>query len=401
MKTVIIGGSAQSTPALFDSCWALEAPRFSFELVGRSTSRASAVARAASLVAADRGYSIDCRYSSAEAADAAIESADVVLVQFRIGGYAARTSDETFPHRYGLCGDEGLGAGGLANAWRTWDELRTTLSTVARLNPRAVVILLTSPIGILTRCARDSFPELRLYGICELPWTTLNDLCRAASVEARGASYSYIAVNHLGWFSDVKAGDVAVVPAHDIHPLKYVRLHDSPAAVLSEQRASAPRGSELSRLASAAFAAYECGSAAEVLGAVRRRQTPWYEFAVAPLLHSLAGADTSITYFLSTANAGYNARFAADEILEMPFVVRGGAFERRPTSTWQRDDIAQMLSRLVAYERAAAAAVLARDVTKLRTALRAHPWLDRISVTDQLVADVVAEDVAACATSER
>ena len=61
MKTVIIGGSAQSTPALFDSFWALEAPRFSFELVGRSTSRASAVARAASLVAADRGYSIDCR----------------------------------------------------------------------------------------------------------------------------------------------------------------------------------------------------------------------------------------------------------------------------------------------------------------------------------------------------
>ena len=85
----------------------------------------------------------------------------------------------------------------------------------------------------------------------------------------------------------------------------------------------------------------------------------------------------------------------------MPFVVRGGEFERRPTSTWQRDDIAQTLSRLVAYERAAAAAVLARDVTKLRTALRAHPWLDGISVTDQLVADVVAEDVAACATSER
>jgi len=390
MKTVIVGGSAQSTPALFDTCWALEAPRFSFEFVGRSTNRVAAVARAAAVVAADRGYPIDCRFASAETADAAIESADVVLVQFRVGGYAARASDETFPHRYGLCGDEGLGAGGLACAWRTWDQLRTTLSIVARLNPRAVVILLTSPIGILTRCARDFFPALRLYGICELPWTTLNELCGAVSVEARTASYSYIAVNHLGWFSDVRDGGVTVVPAHEVHPLKYVRLHDFPAVVLSEQRASAPRGNELSRLASSAFAAYESGSAAHVLGTVRRRGTPWYEFAVAPLLHSLAGEDTSVTYFLSTANAGYNSRFGSDEILEMPFVVRGGEFERRATSPWQRDDIARTLGRFVAYEREAAGAVLSRDVTKLRMALRAHPWLDGISVTDELVADVVA-----------
>jgi len=398
MKTVIVGGSAQSTPALFDNDLALEAPRFSFELVGRSPARLAGVMRAINLVAANRGVVVDCRVSNAATPEAAIADADVVLVQFRIGGYAARAFDETFPHRHGLCGDEGLGPGGLASAWRTWGELRSILAAVSRLNPQAIVVLLTSPVGILTRCARDAFPSLRIYGICELPWTTLNEICAPASADVRAATYAYIAVNHLGWFSDVRAGETVIVSASDDRPLKYVRLHDFPGDVLDEQRASAPRGRELAGLASDAFAVYEKGRAADVIAAVRRRDTPWYGHAVAPLLRSLAGDDTGVTYFLSAANDGYCSRFGDDEIIEMPYIARDGKLERRVPRRWQRDDIAATLARLIAYERFAAEAVLSRDVAKLCGALRSHPWLDGITVTDQLVADIVAP-AAACATS--
>ena len=54
---------------------------------------------------------------------AALEHSSLVVLLARVGGFAARAWDEEFPRRYGLVGDEGLGPGGIANAWRTIPEL--------------------------------------------------------------------------------------------------------------------------------------------------------------------------------------------------------------------------------------------------------------------------------------
>jgi alpha-galactosidase/6-phospho-beta-glucosidase family protein len=286
----------------------------------------------------------------------------------------------------------------LACAWRTWEELNRTLATVARVNPSTVVLLLTSPVGILTRCARQAYPQLRVYGICELPWTTLSDLCASRELAAT-ASYAYIAVNHLGWFSDLHCADRTIVHAAAVHPLKYVRLHDAPADVLAEQRASLPRGRELEAVASSAFAAYEIGTPSAVLSALRRRRTPWYVDAVAPFLRALAGHDTGATFFLSAHNDGYCSIVGDDEIIEMPYVVRGGRLERRNARPWQPADVAATFAQLVNYERLAAAAILGRDVHALAAALRAHPWLQGIGDDDQLVADVIRPPATLCETS--
>lgn len=400
MNAVIVGGSSPSTPALFDSEWALDAARFSFTLAGRSRVRLEAVRRAAEIVANARGVRLDCHIADAAERDAALAAADVVIVQFRVGGYDARAYDETFPHRYGLCGDEGLGAGGLAAAWRTWPELRDVLATTARLNPTATVILLTSPIGILTRCAQVAFPQLALFGICELPWTTLSDLCARHSQATRDARFAYLGVNHLGWFSDVRAGGNAVLAPDAVQPLKYVRLHTAAAEVLAEQRAGVPRAHEIAAFAHGAYAAFAASEAGGVLAAIRTRGTPWYAHAVAPLLRSLAGDETGVTYFLTARNAGYCARFADDATLEMPFTVANARLQRVRTAAWTNAEIAATVGQLVTYETLATDAVLFRDPTEIRAALAAHPWLAGIAVSDQLVADVVAAP-AAPATSVR
>src|SRR3954467_11534152 len=51
--------------------------------------------------------------------DAAIDGADFVLIQLRVGGQAARLIDETLPPTFGLVGQETTGAGGFAKALRT------------------------------------------------------------------------------------------------------------------------------------------------------------------------------------------------------------------------------------------------------------------------------------------
>jgi 6-phospho-beta-glucosidase len=51
--------------------------------------------------------------------DAAVEGADYVLIQIRVGGQAARLQDETRPPACGCIGQETTGAGGFAKAMRT------------------------------------------------------------------------------------------------------------------------------------------------------------------------------------------------------------------------------------------------------------------------------------------
>ena len=51
--------------------------------------------------------------------DRAIDGADFVLVQIRVGGQEARLRDETVPLACGCIGQETTGAGGLAKAFRT------------------------------------------------------------------------------------------------------------------------------------------------------------------------------------------------------------------------------------------------------------------------------------------
>ncbi|HET8874593.1 MAG TPA: maltose-6'-phosphate glucosidase, partial [Gaiellaceae bacterium] len=51
--------------------------------------------------------------------DAALEGADFVVIQIRVGGQEARLRDETVPLACGCIGQETTGAGGLAKALRT------------------------------------------------------------------------------------------------------------------------------------------------------------------------------------------------------------------------------------------------------------------------------------------
>src|SRR5207237_5067388 len=115
------------------------------------------------------------------------------------GGYAARATDETFPLRYGIPGDETLGPGGLCAAIRNLKAVQPALHQISKFAPEALILMLSSPRGLLVRASKRLFPHLRVMGICELPWTTLADTCRAAGTQAAGVRFDYFGVNHLGW----------------------------------------------------------------------------------------------------------------------------------------------------------------------------------------------------------
>src|ERR671935_111059 len=59
------------------------------------------------------------RLTTTDDVDRAVDGADFVLIQIRVGGQAARLRDETVPLACGCIGQETTGAGGFAKAMRT------------------------------------------------------------------------------------------------------------------------------------------------------------------------------------------------------------------------------------------------------------------------------------------
>lgn len=416
MKLAIIGGSAASTPALF-RCDAMRSAARALDIVltGRSRERLDAVARAIDLVTDGTFASPRTVEHGTVAAQSALRSCDVVLVQVRCGGYRGRAFDETFPLRFAIPGDEGLGPGGLSAAWRTWDPLRDMLGLIREESPNALVIVMTSPVSLLVRCIAAEFAEMRVAGICELPWTTLKSACAAVGSDPSTAAFTYAGVNHLGWFASIRCDGRDVIAGYAAQhdgdfpsraliescgvPLKYLRLHYDRDAIVGEQRASAiPRGAELEVLQQRAIELYGTGDRDAVDAAIASRPTPWYSDAIAPLIASIAlGTDAPIPFFLSVPCRSALGGFDEDDILELAHELVGGRLEPIEGSCGVSPQARPLLEDFVRYERLAAHAVLTRDRSSLLAALRLHPWVEAESAAQGLADAIIHQESGATA----
>jgi 6-phospho-beta-glucosidase len=414
MKIVVIGGSSQSTPALIAYlARQTNLPDLRIHLLGRAPSKLSAVRRAARVLAEPSGMVIEAVQFLEREIHAALEGANLVLVQIRPGGYAGRVFDETFPLRYGVCGDEGLGPSGLSAAWRNWPEVAWWLNRINQAAPGAFVVLLTSPTTILVMAAEHCFPKLRVVGICELPRTTLLDIFQTLGATEASATFDYFGVNHLGWFSRISAGtrdligeyaaqlgDSKVFPtARQIVscqgiPLKYLRLHYDAGEVLKEQRAARrSRGEILEELGAEAFAVFANGTRREMEAVLKRRPAPWYTHAVGPLILALTGRVTGIPFFLSVPNRGFLADFLDDDILECAHQVTGEGLTRIPNQRPIPSNMVALTKALVGFHRLASSAVTSRDPLALKTALLAHPWTTDAGSAAEMAREIIDFEV--------
>jgi 6-phospho-beta-glucosidase len=385
----VLGGSAHSTPVLvrsLDNGFADES--VVVRLVGRDTGRLRAVGRACRLIA-DRGHVVVEDYAWPESPEA-VRGADAVLVQIRPGGYDGRAFDETFPLRYGVPGDEGLGPGGLAAAWRGWPIVRDILGAIRRRNPAATIVLLTSPGSLLVRLAGAG-----VIGVCELPWTTLCAICGDAE-RALGASFEYHGVNHIGWLYNVRvdgrempdrsgmAFPSDVVRRLRAWPLKYLRLHYHADDVVAEQRrAPAARVWQLVAIAKRSFDIFARGNRMDIERALCARRAEWYPDAVVPLLRAIRGRRVATPLFLTRAGEG--------EVQERCYHAADGRLEVREPSEPPPSEVAETVARFMRYERIAASAVEQRSLDLAVDALSLHPWIRSRTQAARLARRVVTQ----------
>jgi alpha-galactosidase/6-phospho-beta-glucosidase family protein len=389
MKIVIFGGTAHSTPALW-SYLTNETPVDGLEMIlaARDANRLEVCIRACKLLAGEGANRISGASITGACGWEALEAADLVLIQIRNGGYKGRTFDEQFPLQYGIPGDEGLGPGGLSAGVRNWPVVRDVLKQVSLFAPSALVLMLSSPVGLLVRAAKREFPSIRSAGICELPWTTLIETCRDAGCQAEDAQFDYFGINHLGWLYSVASG---LGPIASSVPLKYRRLHDDQQNVVQEQRRGAerPRGAVLEEISRRAFATYINGDRAEVGRFLEMRPAPWYRYGVGPFIAGMAGWFVRTPFFLSVPNDGLDTSFADDDVLEYAHSFEGSALRRKVRCQSVPKELLEATTPFVEYERFGTVALLKRDFGHIHRALSAHPWVKTPEVARDMAADIL------------
>jgi 6-phospho-beta-glucosidase len=324
------------------------------------------------------------RVRGCAALDDALDGAAAVVLLIRVGGMAARDHDERFPAAFGLVGDEGVGVGGMANAWRTLPVLEAIAGRIAACAPGAHVLNLMAPLGVTTRLLVER--GHRAVGLCELPAVTLARWTAAAEGGAAPV-LRYAGLNHLGfWWSPgqpalahpvlraaVATGEVTaeVVARYDAAPLHYVLDVFEVAAARALGRSKTPgRARQLAELHTRLLERFTDQPGA-VVPELAQRPTPWFEHAVAPALHAALGGPV-FRAPLDLPNAGRLDEVAADVVVELVGSYGGGHATLDPVPA-RPPAVRALLARLAAAEDALYRAALHRDRRLLGDALAALP----------------------------
>ena len=342
--------------------------------------------------------------------DRALDGADAVLIQIRVGGQAARLRDETIPAACGCVGQETTGAGGLAKAMRT---VPVVLEIAERARERAAdgawIVDFTNPVGIVTRALLDA--GHRAVGLCNVAITFQRTIAAKLGVAPARLLVNQVGLNHLTWIREVLLdGEDVLEPLLDEHgqeladevglprqlledlgaiPSYYLRYFYAEREVVAEQAVQPPRAQTVAEIERELLELYTDPMLTEKPALLDQRGGAYYSEAATQLVASLATGDDQVQV-VDARNAGTLAGLDDDDVVEVPArITRDGpvALAQRPLAP----ELLGLVQHVAAYERLAARAAVTRDRDTARLALLANPLVREYELADGLLDALLAD----------
>ena len=211
VKVAVVGGGSTYTPELIEGL-AVRSDRVRIDelvLLDIDPDRAEIVGGLARRMLARLGWT--GRLQLTGILDAALDGADFVIVQLRVGGQAARFVDETLPPRFGTIGQETTGAGGFAKALRTVPVVLDIAERAARLAaPGHWIVDFTNPVGIVSQALLDD--GHRAIGLCNVAIGFQRRFAARFGVAPEQVELEHVGLNHLTWIRAVRVDGVDRLP---------------------------------------------------------------------------------------------------------------------------------------------------------------------------------------------
>jgi 6-phospho-beta-glucosidase len=409
LKLAVVGGGSTYTPELVDG-FVRRTDRLTIDevdLLDIDPERLAVVGGLAERMLARQGW--PGRLVRTTDRDAAIDGADVVLIQLRVGGQAARLGDETLPPTFGLVGQETVGAGGFAKALRTVPVVTELAAAVERRAARnAWIVDFTNPVGIVTQALADA--GHRSLGLCNVAIGFQRRFAARFGVAPEEVDLEQVGLNHLTWIRAVRVAGVDRLPellaesgdeiAADLRmpverlrvdgviPSYYLRYYDDEATVVAEAKAKPTRAEEVMSIEKDLLDLYRDPTLDTKPELLEHRGGAFYSEAAAQLIASLQDGRGDIQV-VDVVNGGCLPGLADDDVVEVPARIdRDGAHPIRqaPLSPSQ----AALVRRVKAFERLTVEAALSGDRAVALQALALNPLAGGPALAPELLEAILA-----------
>ena len=414
MKLTVVGGGSTYTPELVDGLARLRdtLPLDELVLVDPATDRLDLIGNLSRRILTRHGH--HARVLTTPDLDKAVDGADAVLIQLRVGGQAAREQDETWPLTCGCVGQETTGAGGLAKALRTVPVVLDIADRVRRANPDAWLIDFTNPVGIVTRALlREGH---KAVGLCNVAIGLQRKFAALLGVPPATVHLDHVGLNHLTWETAVRlngpdgedvlprlltthgdtiAADLrlprALLDRLGAVPSYYLRYYYAHDEVVRELRTKPSRAAEVAAMERELLTLYADPALDTKPDLLARRGGAYYSEAAVDLAAALLTGAGSPYQVVNTLNRGTLPFLPDDAVVEVPATVTTTGpvpLPVRPVSPLY----AGLMADVTAYEHLALEAALHGGRDRVFQALLAHPLIGQYEYADTLTDQLVAHN---------
>jgi 6-phospho-beta-glucosidase len=408
MHTItVLGGSSISSPDLVAAVAAAQLGPIRVVLHGRSKEKLDLVAAVCRGTAGESAVTVEATTDLR----AAVQTADIILNQVRVGGYRARTFDETFPLAFDIPGEETMGPGGVANSLRTVPVVLEMSRTITEVAPRAWFVNLTNPSSVI-QYALTRYTPLRTIGVCDSPVTLVRGIAGLLAADPGAVRVDYVGMHHFGWItrvwcngSDVTrevllrvdalpglAVDPELVRAIGAIPHPYLNYVLAPKTMLEKRRGRRARAEELLNLEAEILDEYRRYVRERLRGypdVLRARRAVWYDLIIVPVIAGLLGVRPAV-HIVNVPNGTTVPWLPPDAVVEVPCIVdRAGPHPQAPGPAPR--DVVALTQTNCAYEQLLVEAIVERSYEKAWRAMTLN-LLVRDAATARRILDLIWPD---------
>ncbi len=330
----------------------------------------------------------------------ALEGADFVTTQLRVGQLAARIKDERIPLKHGILGQETNGAGGLFKGLRTIPVIMDICRDMEELCPEAWLINFTNPVGMVTEAIHRFTGFRKMIGLCNVPigmhkaiadklgrpmdevevtFGGLNHMVFATRVVADGEDVTEKILRDWGSQSVMNITGISWNPEFvqelGILPCSYHRYYYMTKEYLAEELEQYGKHELRAELVKAVedelFQLYQDSSLCEKPKLLEKRGGAYYSDAACNLIHSLYN-DLGDIQTVNTVNQGAIDNFEDEEIVEVSCAITKDG--PRPVKVGRLPKAVNgLVQQIKSFEIAGSTAAVTGDRKKALLALMINP----------------------------
>jgi 6-phospho-beta-glucosidase len=356
---------------------------------------------------------VDVPVTSTDDRRRAIEGADFILNQIRVGGQAARIRDEKTGQRHDVVGQETTGPGGFAKALRTIPVALGIARDIRELSPDAWMINFTNPAGMVTESLLR-YGGVNVMGLCNSPFGMQAEIARAMNVAVERIRIDVIGLNHLSWVRAVYRDgedithsvieavvrksrghgggfDPELIEALRMIPSSYLRYFYHQGEVLAWQREGGKtRGEEVWEIEQQLLEMYRDPELCCKPPLLNQRGGAYYSTLAVSLVAAIAN-DTGAVHIVDCRNAGALPDLPDDVAVEIPAVIdRQGA--HAITAGHMPFSVRGLVQHVKAYEELTIDAAVTGSERSALLALTANPLVPSFNAARALWQDIRTEN---------